>query len=206
MEIRVDTRELKALAGTGPGSLLRTARDYKNVQRSFLSSLAFEARDWHTDEIPKHIDRPNPFTQRAMGWQAATTQKAYSEVFVKPLQAEYLYRLVEPGVRKPQRKYIFIPARELRRNPYGNMPRALRRRVLGAGNLVTQEVGRVKLIRARTGPQRGLVGIFARQTLYRKKRWDFPRLSEVFYTGHYKQIFARQYARYEAKQRGVRLR
>lgn len=102
-------------------------RMIKNVrsQASFASALALTrtARDTAkrlNAELPKHLDRPTPFTQRAFGSTRANKRRLKAQVFVKDIQAGYLKYAIEGGTRRGS---VPVPFRvNARLNRYGNLP------------------------------------------------------------------------------------
>lgn len=171
IDVDVNTREVSA----------QLATDGKNLRRvagAFLTRVAIGAKREIEDKIPADMDRPTPFTQRSLRFKSATQSRLQAEVYVLPIQAEYLYRLVQPGERIPQRRFIFVPAQAQRSNRYGNMPKARRRRILSSDELTVRPQGQRLLAFLKRGRRSEYVGVFVPRTLYPVRRWPFHRRAE----------------------------
>jgi hypothetical protein len=99
-----------------------------------LTATAQDAQRAQSQAIEQSIDRPTPFTLRAIGIEPATKQTMRASVYVRPIQARYLRWLIDGG----QRRYkgfelklrgvkIFayvVPGNALGLDAYGNISRA----------------------------------------------------------------------------------
>jgi len=124
ISVQVDTKPLK-----------RWLSDIEKKQLPFATAkaLTITARDAKRAvdaQLPKKLDRPTPFTRRAIGIKAARKTLLQSEVFVKDMQWEYLRFAIEGGTRRPDRKAIATPGSKTRLNKYGNMPRGKAHKLL----------------------------------------------------------------------------
>jgi len=89
-----------------------------------LTVTAAQAKKAIDVQLPKKLDRPTPFTRRAIGIKAARKTLLQSEVFVKDIQWEYLKYAIEGGTRRPKKNAIATPGSKTKLNKYGNMPGA----------------------------------------------------------------------------------
>jgi len=124
ISVQVDTKPLK-----------RWLSDIEKKQLPFATAkaLTITARDAKRAvdaQLPKKLDRPTPFTRRAIGIKAARKTLLQSEVFVKDTQWEYLKYAIEGGTRTPKRNAIATPGSKTRLNKYGNMPRGKAHKLL----------------------------------------------------------------------------
>jgi len=121
MSIKIDMRGFDELASK--------MDDLQKKQLPFalakaLTDTAVQAKKAVDVQLPKKLDRPTPFTMRAIGNKRASKRLLQSEVFVKDKQAEYLRFAIEGGVRKPKGRAIATPGSKVKLNRYGNMPGA----------------------------------------------------------------------------------
>jgi len=119
--IKVDMR--------GFDKLERQMNDLQKKQLPFamakaLTVTASDAKKAVDVQLPRKLDRPTPFTKRAIGIKRASKRLLQSEVFVKDIQAEYLKYAIEGGTRRPKGKAIATPGSKMKLNKYGNMPGA----------------------------------------------------------------------------------
>ena len=179
MQIRidVDTRGATAALATDPARL-------RQVASAFLTRIAIRAKGEIEEALPRDIDRPTPFTQRSLRFKSSTKSTLTSSVYVLPIQAEYLYRLVVPGERIPLGRFVFVPALAQRTNRYGNMPKARRRRVLADEQLQVKRSGNRLLAFLKKGRRSEYVGVFVPRTRYPVKRWPFHRRAEEAFARH----------------------
>lgn len=98
-----------------------------------LTDTAALAQRQLSSALPSIFDRPTPFTQRSVGIKAARKNDLVAEVFIRPIQAEYLRLQETGGARSPEPgKPVLVPV-DVQRNQYGNIPRGLLRRLKGRG-------------------------------------------------------------------------
>jgi len=107
-----------------------------------LNSSAFGARADVQKALPRYLDRPNPFTVKAVQVDKSSKKKLISKVgFASKTfgklpagtgipPAEYMKRLIKGGTRKPFNKYIAVPATKRDQNKYGSLKRGQVRRFL----------------------------------------------------------------------------
>ena len=110
---------------SGLGKLVRTAA--KQVRYAAARSLTDAAKDFQkvaTVLMRQSLDRPTPFTERAVRSTGARVSTLQAEVFVMPIQAAYLVHHVEGGT-VAQQKPSPTPIAE---NKYGNLPKGTTKR------------------------------------------------------------------------------
>ena len=95
-----------------------------------LTMTAREVATAETAALSEHLDRPTPFTQRAIGTASASKGNLAARVFVKDIQAAYLSLQVTGGIRLPKRRALVLPGSGQRVNQYGNLPRNKLRELL----------------------------------------------------------------------------
>lgn len=87
-----------------------------------LTRIAQRAQSDAERGIVQRIDRPTPFTQRAVAIKTATKRRPEAVVFIKDRQGEYLRILETGGIERPKRKALVVPV-GARLNQYGNLRR-----------------------------------------------------------------------------------
>ena len=92
------------------------------VARGLTNTAKFAAAKME-QQLPSIFDRPTPFTQRAVGFQSATKAKLEARVFVRDVQANYLMRQEQGGLRRPMPGSPINIAVGQRLNQYGNISR-----------------------------------------------------------------------------------
>jgi hypothetical protein len=138
-----------------------------------------------TRELPRAFDKPTPFTQRGIGIKTAARGELEAEVFVRPIQAEYLALQERGGVREPKGQALVTPV-AVRVNQYGNIPnKALRRakarkqvfvgQVRGTGGFWERTKDGLKLLARFDGPKRVKRNEWFMPTVTATVRREFPR-------------------------------
>jgi len=143
-----------------------------------LSKTAAQAQRDVTAELPRIFDRPNPFTQRAIGYQRASKANLTAMVFVRPKQAEYLRRQITGGTRLPRGRGLALPA-DVPLDQFGNVRRAWLRQVRNRRDVFSGTVGGVAGLWQRTGKggARGLKLLLAYEAKAEySPRFDFASL------------------------------
>ena len=84
-----------------------------------------------TEQMPRFIDRPTPFTLKAYlsasgKWKGKRANKRDLTAIIQAgeIQAEYLAFQVYGGTRKPKKTAILVPTLKAPKNQYGNLSRA----------------------------------------------------------------------------------
>ncbi len=122
-----------------------------------LTDTAHVVQRGITAALPAIFDRPNPFTQMAIGIVPARKESLAAEIFVKDIQAAYLRLEETGGERVPEPgKPVAIPIPgAIALDAYGNIPRGALARLKGRKNVF---VGTVKGVTGfwQRGPFRSL--------------------------------------------------
>lgn len=150
-------------------TLLGVRRQLPFATAKALTDLAKDVQAEEKGQLPKHIDRPTPFTQRAFGVRRATKRQLESRVFIKRIQQEYLRIQIEGGTRTIPGAGTGVPfVRKL--NRYGNIP-GRRKGLLKAGEFIANIKG-ISGVWKRIGRGVRLMVAFESKVVY-KKRFDF---------------------------------
>ena len=107
-----------------------------------LDATAFDLQRNLKATLPKYVHQPVKFTTAGIQVEKATKTKLIAEVgfasksFGRAIgslpQADYMKRLIEGGVRKPESKAIAVPYKKhMKPNVKGNIPRGKIGRLLG---------------------------------------------------------------------------
>jgi hypothetical protein len=114
---------------TAPNSFKKSMNGLAKKQMPFAGAMALTRTAWDMKKkeldpgLDKHLDRPTPFTKKAIRVQKARKNHLVAYVRVAPLQARYLRYQVKGGTRRPHKKALLVPVGQ-RLNKYGNMPRS----------------------------------------------------------------------------------
>lgn len=113
----------------------RTLDKFQKQQLPFataraLTAVARSAGHEVTRSLPTTLDRPTPFTRRAIGITPARKTNLQSEVFIKDVQAQYLGLQEQGGPREPKGKALVLPV-GVKLNQYGNIARRALARAKG---------------------------------------------------------------------------
>ena len=137
ISVKVDTarfeRRLQAIAAEQVP--FATALALTNTARDCSKAL--------TEELPKYLDNPTPFTLRAFAIQRAEKATLRARVFAKDAQGRYLKWQIDGGDRAPTRKLQRLPA-EIALNGHGNLPAGEIKRLIAlakAGKRVSKARG-----------------------------------------------------------------
>ena len=137
-----------------------------------LSDTAVDAQRAVKKQIPQKIDRPTRFTMNAIGVNRANKRTLFAEVFVKPIQAEYLKWQIDGGTRVAPGKGTGVPTVNKKLNQYGNIPGRKGGLVKGKNQFVAT-IGGVAGVWQRYGGKRNpkvkLVVRFEKQVSYRPR-------------------------------------
>ena len=173
---------------TAPNSFKKSMNGLAKKQMPFAGAMALTRTAWDVKKkeldpaLDEHLDRPTPFTKKAIRVQGATKAHLVAYVRVSPLQARYLRFQIRGGTRTPNKKALLLPVGQ-KVNKYGNMPRK------AVGNLLKSPKvfsgvphGRTQPgIYKRLGPkgrkQLKLMVSYEKKATY-KKRFPFYQLAE----------------------------
>ncbi len=94
-----------------------------------INAVLENSREELRSALPKHLDRPTPFTvgqansKRGSFWlHYANKRNLRGAIFLAPRQSEYLHFQIAGGTRTPFGRAIKMPV-NIRVNAYGNIPR-----------------------------------------------------------------------------------
>ena len=128
MHAHVDVNNLNSYLGRVSRSIAA------GVLSRSLNQSAFELMRYQRNLIKTQLDRPTPFTVRGIVYEQATPSRLTSQVYIRPIQTEYLKYQIYGGVRYPRRsRSIMVPGRDVHKNQYGNVPRGVLRRLKRQG-------------------------------------------------------------------------
>ena len=144
-----------------------------------LTDTAKDVQRAETAQLSKKLDRPTRFTLNAVGVRFATKRNLHAEVFIKPLQAEYLRWQIEGGTRRVGGAGTGVPTKNRKLNRYGNI--AARRKGLVKGKKqFIDTIGGVTGVWQRYGGKRNpklkLVVAFEKEVKY-EKRFPFYKIA-----------------------------
>jgi len=170
------------------GDVKEVTRYLTRVQRKqvpFATALALtrtaqDAAKAETAQIPKKLDRPTPFTKKAIGFKAANKHTLISTVFVKDIQAAYLGLQITGGARTAKGKGTGVPTRNKKLNKYGNIAGRRKGLVKGKNQFIATIKG-ISGVWERTGGKKAgqlkLLVAFEKAVKYRK-RFPFYKIAQ----------------------------
>jgi hypothetical protein len=109
----------------------KAKKDLSRVQRkqipfalsNTLNSLAYQAQQAELNVIRQQIDRPVPFTQKAILYKKTNKRELMSKVFIPLNRWKYLKKIVTGGQSSRQGKPHAIPINKAITGKYGHLPR-----------------------------------------------------------------------------------
>jgi hypothetical protein len=124
---------------TDINSINRTLSNIQRKQLPFaisqaLNDTAMEAREVATANLETYLDKPVPFTKRAIRYTKSTKRHLVATVQIAPTQYAYLKHQIKGGRRFPNRKAIPVPFKNQPTNQYGNLPRGTIGKLLAKPN------------------------------------------------------------------------
>ncbi len=153
------------------------------------------------------IDRPTSFTRRGFRVERAEKSTLTGRLFILPKQNEYLRFQIFGGLRLPKGQAITLPpakkmAGGVRRDKFGNVPRAQRARQLLAKGAVSASFGGVagiwkipkktKTGKTRKGQRTQLMLAYTSKAVYRK-RYRFFESGQRSIQRHWPDVFAKSF-------------
>lgn len=88
-----------------------------------INSVAKDAKQAIDQQMTQVLDRPTKFTRNAIGIKYSNKRTLQAEVFVKPIQLEYLRWQIFGGTRRsPSQRGVGVPTKNKKLNAYGNIP------------------------------------------------------------------------------------
>lgn len=135
-------------------AVLKTLRGtlYKQIPYAVSRALNDTAKDVQAELVrllPRYLDRPTPFTEKAFAVRFSNKSHLVATIFIKPIQERYLRRQIEGGHGVTKIKPI-----DVKLNKYGNVPG------LRGGRKVAQLLAKSNTFRAVIN---GTDGIWQRQ-------------------------------------------
>jgi len=158
-------------------------------------------------QLNKDIDRPTSFTRRGFRVTRAEKSTLTGKLFILPQQEAYLRFQIFGGVRLPKGQAIALPpakkmAGGVRRDKFGNVPRAQRARQLLAKGAVSAKLGGVAGIwkipkkgksgKVRKGQRTQLMLAYTSKAVYRK-RYRFFERGQNSIRVHWPDIFSKSF-------------
>jgi len=189
-------------SGAGPrGFSINVETDIREAQRMLkrvgernvplalaqsLTKTVVHLRKVQRRTLPKHIDRPTPWTRDGILFQRAEVRDykrgtMFASVFVKPDRESYLKYQVYGGRRLPKRRAVVVPGSQTKLNKFGNLAgmKTFISKELGKPNTFTGTInGQAGLWRRMKSGRTKLLVLFADSANYTGGRWPFFRISE----------------------------
>ena len=99
-----------------------------------LNETAFDARKDVMKAMPKYLDRPKPMTVKTVQVEKAHKKKGlvgkvgfpgkgFGRTKWAETPAEIMARQIAGGIRRPRKKALAVPTKNMKTNKYGNLPR-----------------------------------------------------------------------------------
>jgi len=172
--------------------MMRTAT--KQVRFAAAQALTEAARDYErvaTVLMRQSLDRPTPFSQRAIRSRGANASNLQAKVFVMPIQAAYLAPHVDGGTvsaRKPSP----TPIAE---NQYGNLPKGATKRAK-VFSVRSRRTGKLLTYQRMGGKRSKRLRLLAVESKVRhySKRWPFYERAKTRVPVIVRRVFARHLA------------
>jgi hypothetical protein len=128
VNVKVDITGLSKL-------LLNTKKDLSKTVALSLNEIAAKVKVKEDSEIKSSLDRPTPFTQKAIFVRKAYQGRMTAIVQVRDIQAEYLKHVIK-GYSSSQVKPLVF---QKYRNKYGNAPRTITTKTVTRGDLILRK-------------------------------------------------------------------
>lgn len=153
--------------------LERLKKGAGGVQTRAINETLFGTRSDLQKSMRETFDNPTPFTLRSMVVEKAGGGRNFGKIRVQPRQAEYLILQTRGGQRQAFNQWIVIPDNSTRKNRYGNLTRAARKKLFTdpKNRFVQQSSDRAVILR-RLGTGDKVIARLRRRTNYRSL-WDF---------------------------------
>lgn len=142
-----------------------------------LTRTAQDAQKEATRQLETKLDRPTPFTKRAIAYDRATKQRLVATVLVKPIQAAYLKWLIEGGTRPTQGTGTGIPTKAARLNQYGNIPNRKGGLIKGKKQFIAT-IGNTTGVWERVRRELRLIVAIDKDPTYKADQYPFERIVE----------------------------
>lgn len=161
-----------------------TALEKKQVPFAVSKTLNELARGLATKELRGEANKTfeggaTAYSKGAFRYAKSTKRKLSATVYVDLKTREYMKYQIDGGKRTPQKKKIFVPSNNIKKNKYGNLTRGKRNKIFTDKTKYFQGSPNGKSGTAnegvweRYGPKRGkkirMVGRFVKSAKYKKK-------------------------------------
>jgi len=97
------------------------------VTAQTLSQLAFEAMQEEKLQVPRHLDRPTPYTKSGFKYRRANKRDLEALVYIDKSEPggsrDYMRFPIHGGVSKAKGRALTHPTKNTKLNRYGNLPR-----------------------------------------------------------------------------------
>lgn len=87
-----------------------------------INDTLFGAREHMQDMATMNLHKPTPFTLRGFKVHRSKRDELAGVLYIDDIQAKYLKYQIEGGTRRPGKRKLGIPLRNMPRNKYGNVP------------------------------------------------------------------------------------
>lgn len=147
-----------------------------------INSAAKDVKQAIDQQMTQVLDRPTKFTRNAIGIKFSNKRTLQAEVFVKPIQIEYLRWQIFGGTRSSlSQQGIGVPTKNKKLNQYGNIPGRRKGLIKGKKQFIATIRG-VTGVWERYGgkrnPQVRLLVAFEQQVKY-SKRLPFFKTAQI---------------------------
>jgi len=139
-----------------------------------LTRTAWDCKKAVDSKMDSSLDKPTPFTKKAVRVKAATKRHLVAYVTIAPLQAKYLRYAIKGGQRTPKKRAILLPVGQ-RVNKYGNMGRKVVGNLLRSNKTFSgiprgrQTPGIYKRMGTKKNPKLKLMVSFQDRARYKKR-------------------------------------
>jgi len=161
-----------------------------------INNTAFSIRKAVQAQLPRHLDRPTPYTIRGVRVDKAKKTLLEGSVFFIPRVAEYMWYQVEGGSRRASKKWIAVPTDNVKLNKYGNVPRSKKGLIRNKKQFIANINGTTGVWESgsRAKPQTRLIHAFVNQTQY-QKIFPFYKIGQGVINSKFDTEFAKAFNR-----------
>lgn len=119
--------------------VIKGLNDFEKKQVPYATSkaindTAFKVKDELVSQMKQKLDKPTPFTLRAVKIKKSNKRTLTAEIYIDDIQADYLKRVYKGGTKMPKKKALVIPTKDIRLNKYGNLTKSKVKNLLSSGN------------------------------------------------------------------------
>lgn len=174
--------------------LLADASKHPQALSNALSKLAYQAKIDSVESAKKELDRPKPYTLKAIIYKKSKRTTLVSSVLINP-NNEYLPTVVYGGTRRNKGR-VLVPSRKLRTDRYGNLGKARRKRILASPKTFKVTRGGKTFLMRRIGKRVEFVASLEKSTEYRKSGyWKFHDSNLRTYDRRFGGLFNAEYTK-----------